>query len=483
MGERKWTKGMFETEDWWALWIGMFFVLLGIAAAASGIDLTGWIIKFSKWTTFSKSFNASHKDLMGPIAAMVVSYVVFTAVTSVGAVAMKWDLKKYLQAWTIIYVLSVAAYIIGNNAYIGTTSLDRAKYGIDWSLSLGGAYFILALVIGLIIGNLAPKSFRDFMKSAARPEWFIKIAIVALGTKLGLKGLQAAGFATHLLLAGAAATIVAYLLFWPLAYTICRRVFKLKREWAATLASGISICGVSAAIATGASIRARPIVPILISGIIVVFALFELVILPFVLVSTPWFNEPIAAGASLGLTVKTDGADAASGAILDELMRAKAYETSGVTWSEGWILNAAVMTKIWIDMFIGVWAFVLAYVWCKYIDRRPGEKVQKMEIWWRFPKFVIGYFFGMLAVMILGFGGILSLKELEFGLKPIEGALRHFFFVLTFTSIGLITDFRELKKEGLGKLTVAYAVILLIVIIPIGWLVAWLFHHGMVPPT
>ncbi len=484
MGEARWTKGMFDTEDWWAFWIGIFFVLLGIAAAASGVDLTGWIVKFSKWTTLGKAFRASHKDLMGPIPAMIVSYIVFTIATSVGAVAMKWDLKKYLQAWTIIYVLSVAAYIIGENAYIAATSIQRAKFGIGWSLSLGGAYYILALVIGLIIGNLAPKTFREFMKGAARPEWFIKIAIVCLGTKLGLKGLEAAGFATHLLVAGCAATVAAYLLFWPIVYTLCRRGFKLTREWAATLASGISICGVSAAIATGAAIRARPIVPIMISGLIVVFALFELVVLPFVLVGTDfWFNEPIAAGASLGLTVKTDGADAASGAILDELMRAKAQETTGVVWSEGWILNAAIMTKIWIDMFIGVWAFVLAYIWCKYIECKPGEKVQKMEIWWRFPKFVIGYFFGMFSVMILGFGNILSLDQLEFGLKPIEGALRHFFFVLTFTSIGLVTDFRELKKEGLGKLTVAYAVALVVIIVPIGWIIAWLFHHGMVPPT
>ncbi|NOZ77532.1 MAG: putative sulfate exporter family transporter, partial [Euryarchaeota archaeon] len=205
MGEARWTKGMFDTEDWWAFWIGIFFILLGIVAAASGVDLTGWIVKFSKWTSLSKAFRASHKDLMGPIPAMIVSYIVFTIVTSVGAVAMKWDLKKYLQAWTIIYVLSVAAYIIGENAYIAATSIQRAKFGIDWSLSLGGAYYILSLLIGLAIGNLAPKAFRDFMKGAARPEWFIKIAIVCLGTKLGLKGLEAAGFATHLLVAGCAA--------------------------------------------------------------------------------------------------------------------------------------------------------------------------------------------------------------------------------------------------------------------------------------
>jgi uncharacterized membrane protein YadS len=396
---------------------------------------------------------------------------------------MKWNIKDYFTAWTVIFWLTAVLYILSRNAYIQATTLERAKYGIPWSLSLGGAHFIVALAVGLIIGNLAPKNFRDFIKKAARPEWYIKIAIVALGTKLGLKGIEAAGFAMHLIVAGICATIAAYMFFWPLAYTIGRKVFKLSREWAATLGSGISICGVSASIATAGAIKARPIVPIMISSLIVIFALGELVILPAILVSTPWFNEPIAAGASLGLTVKTDGADAAAGAITDELMRAKAEETLGIKWEEGWITSAAVMTKIWIDMFIGFWAFVLAVIWLYYIERRPEEKVEKMEIWWRFPKFILGYFIAMFAIWFLGFGGILSAKALKFGIHPIEGPMRHLFFMLTFTSIGLSSDFRELKKEGLGKLALAYAVILLVVIIPLGWFIAWVFHHGMTPPT
>lgn len=53
-------------------------------------------------------------------------------------------------------------------------------------------------------------------------------------------------FAVDLALPGAAA----YLIFWPVVYTLGRRIFKLKRDASAVLASGISICGVSAAIAT-----------------------------------------------------------------------------------------------------------------------------------------------------------------------------------------------------------------------------------------
>jgi uncharacterized membrane protein YadS len=478
---RRWHAGMFSTEDWWAVWIGLFFVFLGLLAATTGVDFTGWIVKFSKWVDIRKCFAASHKELVSPVTSLVLSYVIFTFVTCVGAKFMKWGVKKYFVAWSIIFWLTVLFYIVGQNAHIAATKLEWKKYGIERGLELGGAYYIIALFAGLFIGNLTPERFRNFVKEAAKPEWFIKVAIVCLGTKLGLKAIEAAGFAIHLLLAGCCATIAAYLLFWPLAYAVGRKIFKLTKEWAACLASAISICGVSAAIATGGAIRARPIVPVMISSLVVVFAFSELVILPGVLTNY-WSNEPIVAGASLGLTVKTDGADAAAGAILDDLIRSK-VAGQGIHWDEGWILASAIMTKIWIDMFIGVWAFVLAVVWVWYIERRPGEKVPKSEIWFRFPKFVLGYFIAWFLVMGLGLTEILPFERLEFGLKPVEGSLRKFFFMLTFTSIGIVTDFRELAKEGLGKLSLAYGTILVFIIIPLGFFIAWLFHHGMVPPA
>jgi hypothetical protein len=268
---RRWYNGMLGTEDWWAVWIGLFFVLLGLIAAATGVDSTGWIIKFSKWVDITKSFRASHKGLVSPATSLFLSYIIFTFATCLGAKFMRWNVKKYFVAWSIIFWLTVLFYIVGQNAYIAATSLERGKYGIEWSLSLGGAYYIIALFAGLFIGNLTPKRFRTFMKEAAKPEWFIKVAIVCLGTKLGLKAIEATGFAMHLLFAGCCATIAAYMLFWPLAYAVSRKIFKLSKEWAACLASAISICGVSAAIATGGAIKARPIVPIMISSLVVVY--------------------------------------------------------------------------------------------------------------------------------------------------------------------------------------------------------------------
>jgi len=480
--EKRWYSGMLTTEDWWSFWIGIFFVALGVIAAATRVDLTGWIVWFPKWSNISNSLIADHPEMLSGIASLIVSYIIFTIATCIGARAMNMDMKKYFLSWTIIFWLTAILFILSRNAYIQATSIERADLGIDWSLSIGGAHYIIALLFGLIIGNLFPKKFREFMRTAAKPEWFIKIAIVCLGVKLGMKAVDATAFALELLIAGCCATIAAYLLFWPLVYTLARKAFNTTREWAAVLASGISICGVSASIATGGAIRARPIVPVMVSGIIVVFALVELIVLPPVLTYTPWFQEPMAAGSSLGLTVKTDGADAASGEITDVLMRTRAAEELGVEWEEGWITSAAVMTKIWIDMFIGVWALVLAMLWLFYVEKRPDEKVEKMQIWWRFPKFVVGYFLAWFGVMALGLT-VISPEAMDWGVHPVESPMRKLFFMLTFTSIGLETDFRRLSEEGMGKMAIIYGLALLIIIIPIGWALALIFHHGMTPPV
>ncbi|HIE33350.1 MAG TPA: putative sulfate exporter family transporter [Thermodesulfobacteriaceae bacterium] len=479
---RKWYDGMFSTEDWWSFWLGSFFVILGILAAVTHLPLTGWIVKFKGWVDISKAFGPAQKGLMSPWASLVLSYIIFTAITAIAAAIMRWNVKDYVASWTIIFILTVIAYIFGKHAYISAPVTKWKKFGLESGLQLGGAYYIFALVIGLLIGNFAPKGFKEFLKKGARPEWFIKIAIVCLGAKLGVKALESAHFAAHLIISGICATVAAYLLYWPIAYLILRRAFGYSREWSACFASGVSICGVSAAIATAGAVKARPIIPVLLSTLIVVYATVQLVLFPPLLTKFS-LHEPIVAGSSLGLSIKTDGADAASGAILDELMRAAAQLKLGVVWEEGWITLSAIMTKIWIDMFIGVWAFLLAVVWVACFERKKGEKIPKMEIWFRFPKFVLGYFFAMLIVMILGFGKIIPTKDLIAGVKPVEGALRHLFFLLTFTSIGIVTDFRELKKAGLGKLAVAYGLVLFFIITPLAFFIAWVFHHGMMPPV
>jgi len=475
---------LYKKEDWWALWLGMiiFFLCLG---ALWGIDLMGWVVKTSVWIDPSKAIKPAspNYEYLGPIGSLIVTYIVLLVLTTIGATAMGWNVKRFVAGFTFIFFVTYLCWVIGHWAWIAATKPE--EFGIPWSLHMTGeAGYIIALIVGLLIGNFA-KGFAEKLKEAAKPEWFIKTAIVLLGAVVGLKAPTVPPeVLANFLFRGLCAIVEAYLIYWALVYWIARRYFGLTREWAAPLASGIAICGVSAAIATGGAIRARPIVPVMVASLVIVFAVIELLFLPFLAATFLW-HQPLVAGAWMGLAVKTDGAAAASGEIVDALITGLHPEFAEL---EGWILNAAIITKIFIDIFIGVWAFILAVIWVYWIERRPGEKVEKLEIWYRFPKFVIGYFLTFLIVMLLAISITSGIPQEQFAqaLKPLELAVkdemnnfRKMFFALTFFSIGLISDFAVLRREGIGKLALVYLVCLFGFIIWIGLFISWLFFHDV----
>src|ERR1035441_7970444 len=111
----------------------------------------------------------------------------------------------------------------------------------------------------------------------------------------------------------------------------------------------------------------------------------------------------------MGLAVKTDGAATAAGAITDALILAKAAG-HGIVYEKDWILNTATSIKVLIDLFIGIGAFVLAYIWANHIEKREGDKVRAREIWQRFPKFIIGYAltFGLFLALGLAFPSLIK---------------------------------------------------------------------------
>lgn len=483
MTQRKWYSGMATQEDWWSVWLGLFFFALGLMSIL-GVDLVGWIAYPKTWVDFSNSakvLGAAYQPI-GPIWGLIITYLAFTIATCIGAYFQKLDVKRFFVGWTFIFVMTYAIWILGHHAYIAADVTERTEFGIGWSLSLGGGgSYILALIVGLIIGNFF-KPLARYLGEAAKPEWYIKTAIVFLGVKVGYMAMEAAGFVFELALTGAAATIVAYLIFWPGTYLIARRLFKLPRKMSAVLASGISICGVSASVATGGAVRAKPLIPVMVSTLIVVYAVIELVVLPPVFTAT-MIDEPVVAGAAMGMSVKTDGADAAAGAVMDELMRNKKKAMDGTEWKDGYITLSAVMTKIWIDMFIGLWAFLLALVWVYRIEHRPGEHVPFSEVWHRFPKFVLGY----LATWFVYLGVLFLLPEFKeaakVGAMPVEKGFRKLFFMLTFLSIGIITDFKKLAEARFGRMIFVYFIALFVFIVPVALIVAYIFHHGMQVPV
>src|SRR5690606_25596046 len=222
------------------------------------------------------------------------------------------------------------------------------------------------------------------------------------------------------------------------------------------------------------------IIPVTVSMLVVVFAMIELLVLPG-LYAAFFPDQPIVNGAAMGMTVKTDGADAAAGALLDELMIARHLQATGEQWQAGWILSSAVLTKVWIDVFIGIWTFVLALIWVYKVEKRPGQlSVGASEIWFRFPKFVLGYLIAWLSFVAIASLSAEHGETLDAGTGALQSPMRHMMFMLTFVAIGIITDFSKLK--GMGRLALLYAVALTFVIAPIAYVVAWIFHRGMTPP-
>ncbi len=531
------TKGI--SEDWLSLWLGLAIFILSLFTF-SGVDLLGWGINTKVWTDVSKALApilANYKELSG-IAALVSTYLFLLVLMTIGARLLGANIGRFISGFTIVFWIGYACWLAGHYAYIAATPDKLKTFNIGWSLNLTGeAGFIVALLAGLIVGNFFPK-LAESMKEATRPELYIKTAIVIMGGALGVKAAESLGLASAVMFRGLCAIVEAYLIYWALVYWMARKYFGFSREWAAPLASGISICGVSAAIATGGAIRARPIVPIMVSSLVVIFAVVELLILPYIAKVALW-QEPLVAGAWMGLAVKTDGAAVASGAITDAWVRAQALASAGVNYKEGWMLMTATTVKMFIDIFIGVWAFILAYIWCAKIECKPGEKIGAGEIWNRFPKFVIGYaltFFLLLLIcwpasksinnadkQIAGLNTEIAAAEsqkavtrektqlaalvaqisaskakveaINADLKAPKATIasaklatneanipRVMFFVLTFFTIGVVSNFKKLWEEGIGKLAAVYLIALFGFIIWIGLIISWIFFHGVKPP-
>ncbi len=469
------------SEDWLSVWIGLLIFVLSLGVFV-GADLLGWGITTAVWTDLGKALAPVSKAYagLGGIGSLVATYLFLLVVMTIGAAALKADIGKFVTGFTFVFWASYVCWIVGSWAYLAATADKLKAFGISWSLNLTAeAGFLVALIAGLVVGNLFP-GLVEATREAIRPEWYIKTAIVILGGFLGVTAAEKLGLATAVMFRGLCAIIEAYLVYWAVVYFISRRYFKLSREWAAPLASGISICGVSAAIATAGAIKARPIVPIMISSLVVVFSCVELLILPFV-AQAFLYTEPMVAGGWMGLAVKTDGAAVASGAITDALIRAKALAVQGVRYQEGWMVGTTTTVKVFIDVFIGVWAFILAVIWTSAIERRPGERVSPRQIWDRFPKFVIGYVFTFLVILLVGLAapGLLGKAKAAMGEANV---FRGIFFVMTFFTIGALSNFRKLWEEGLGRLAAVYVVCLFGFIIWVGLLVSWIFFHGMKPP-
>lgn len=393
-----WTK-----EDWWACWIGFIILIL----AMIGILPAG--PKFGTWATLDKGFPSG----IATIWDTLILLVILAVLAIIGLIVMKKDVKRFIPGFIFIFALSWLAILIGKQTTINAWGLE---------------YVIWALIFGLIISNTVGTP--GWLKPAVLTEYYIKIGLVCMGATILFSVILKAGGV------GMLQALLVVAAVWFFTYWLGRR-FGMAERFSSTMATGVSICGVSASIAAGGAVKGDPKETSYIIAWLLVGAVIMIVVMPPIAKAVAMPTN--MAGAWLGGTIDNTGAVVAAG----EVMKSKAS------------LDTAALVKMAQNILIGFAAFFLA-VWATLrLDKKSAsERPSFMEIWYRFPKFIVGFIIASL-VASLYIEPVMGTKATA----TITGLLttyRTWFFALCFVCIGLETNFKELLSVGGGKPAAVY---------------------------
>src|SRR5262249_1815721 len=110
------------------------------------------------------------------------------------------------------------------------------------------------------------------------------------------------------------------------------------------------------------------------------------------------------------------------------------------------------------------------------------DKARLVEIWERFPKFILGFVVTFIVGLYLALGTPADVAAKVPAAIGEANTFRVIFFILTFFSIGVLSNFKKLWQEGIGKLAAVSVVGLLGFVIWVGLLISCLFFSGIKPP-
>lgn len=416
MSGSKW----YKKEDYWAIVIGLGLIgFVTLAFFAGSIEMFKTMaVSIGGWSTDLAKLTAGlSKSSFGLITLLAF----FLLVYSLGIKAMGQSVSKFGKGFTALFLFSVLISVLGAN-----------QYSKDWQLETP----VLALLVGLIVGNVF--KLPEWFHAGLRTELYVKTGIVLMGATLPLTLILQAGPVAIL-----QAAIVSIITFGSI-YFAATKLFRLDPRFGATLAAGGSICGVSAAIAIGGACRAEKEHVSVSITMVIIWAVAMIFLLPL------WAKllglDPGPAGAWIGTSEFADAAGFAAAEAIGDERAVKAF---------------TLMKVIGRDMFVGVWALLVAVlsvtVW-ENKSKAEAERIDVAEIWRRFPKFILGFFAASVFVSFV----IASLdpKQAAQFSKDAIGPLKTFrgwAFTWTFLSIGFTTRFRELSTFGWRPLA-AFAV-------------------------
>lgn len=329
-------------------------------------------------------------------------FIGFAILCVIGMAFMGMPVGKFMAGFPIVFILSALAYFVSENDIVKYYGLEV----VFWSL-----------IFGLLISNTL--GVPDWLKTALKTEYFIKIGLVLLGAEVlfgTIAKVGAYGMVQSILVIGG----VFYFAIW-----FARKV-GLDDEFAAILGSAVSICGVSAAIAAGGAVKGDSKKVSHTISLVLLCAIPMLILEPLIAKAVGML--PGVAGAWIGGTIDTTGAVVAAGAIAGPEAMA-----------------VAVVVKMAQNVLIGVAAFLLA-IWFAFKGQSAGgDKPSLMDIWTRFPKFVLGF---IVASIVFSF--FITEAQAK-SVTGITSGLRGWWFTLAFLCIGLETKFKELIQMGGGK--------------------------------
>jgi uncharacterized integral membrane protein (TIGR00698 family) len=397
------TKQFTIHEDWTVVILG--FLIIGISLFLFLPEVP--VFKWTNGTDLQNDvFDFKNMQILG------IQFIYLLAVGSLGALFVGKSVKNFLLGFPIVYVLTVIALIIAGNAAIKGLNLEAV---------------IFSLFIGLSIGNFF--KLPEWFRTALSTEIFVKIGLVLLGTSVIFSDILKAGSL------GLIQALVVVLSVWYFAFWLCKKL-KVDDELTMMISSAVSICGVSAAIATSGAIKGDSKKLSYVISMVLVTAIPMMIFMPII---AKYFHFPEeVTGAWLGGSIDTSGAVVASGSLVGETA-----------------LKISTIVKFSQNVLLGIAAFAISVYWT-YTHNKSSEAVASKPtlgvIWERFPKFVIGF---IAASLVFSF---LIPAEVRDGVKESLKNLQGIWFALAFTSIGLETNFKDLFSNNSKKPLYAFLI-------------------------
>jgi len=410
------------SEDWIVVILGFSIIALFIFGVVFPVPTFSW---------------KNSEDLIAKVLSsenlfrIIIQFIIVFVFALLGGWLTNKVLKSVAIVFPLIYILSVAALILAGNSSVKELNLEAV---------------IFSLVIGLIIGNFF--TLPQWIKDVLSAEFFVKIGLVLLGTGVIFSDILKAGSL------GLIQALAVVLSVWYFAFWLCKK-FKLDEELTMMISSAVSICGVSAAIATAGAIKGDSKKLSYVISLVLVVAIPMMIFMPLIAKSLG-LNEEVT-GAWLGGTIDTTGAVVAAGTLVGETA-----------------LKYSTIVKFSQNVLLGIAAFAISIYW-SYTQKSSNEKTNEAPslalLWERFPKFVLGFVAAsLLFSFVLNPTIIAPAKD---GLKSIQTL----WFVLAFTSIGLETKFNDLFKQENKKPLYAFLIAQAFNIV-ITLVIAWLLFNN-----